>query len=180
MLILLHNPVEGIGSFYGGALHPLVVPEQILLLLTLSASLGQQGIASLRRAVPVGLVALLVGVFLQPSLAWVPPQSPLLALAMLLGLTVAAQLRLPRTLAPVLAGLVGLGVGLGTDALEIPAGEELLFQVGAVLGASFCLLCFSVWFESAKRPWQRIVVRVLGSWAAAASMIVLAWQFIQA
>lgn len=180
MLILLHNPVEGIGSFYGGALHPLVVPEQILLLLTLSACLGQQGISSLRRAIPIGLITLLCGVFLQPALAWSPPQVPMLTLAALLGLAVAAQLRLPSILPPVLAALVGSGVGLGTDALEIPAGEERLFQFGAVLGASFCLLCFSVWFESAKRPWQRIVVRVLGSWAAAASMIVLAWQFIQA
>jgi hypothetical protein len=179
-LLLLHNPVEGIGSFYGGALHPLVVPEQILLLLSYSACLGQQGISSLRRAVPVGLIALLFGVFLQPTLAWAPPQTPLLALAALLGLAVAVQLRLPRIFVTILAALVGLGVGLGTDALEIPAGEELLFQAGAVLGAGFCLLCFSVWFESAKQPWQRIVVRVLGSWAAATSLIVLAWQFLQA
>jgi urease accessory protein len=180
MLFLFHNPVEGIGSFYGGVLHPLLVPEQALLLLSCAACLGQQGLASLRRAVPVGLLALLGAVFLQPALAWVPPQTPLLALAALLGLTVAAQLRLPRHVAPILAALVGLSVGFGTDALEIPAGEELLFQVGAVLGAGFCLLCFSVWFESAKRPWQRIVVRVLGSWTAAASLIVLAWQFLQA
>jgi hypothetical protein len=179
MLILLHNPVEGIGSFYGGALHPLVVPEQILLLLSCAACLGQQGMANLRRAVPVGLAALLLGVFVQPALGWGPPQVALLAVAALLGLAVAAQLRLPNLLSPVLSALTGLGVGLGTDALEIPAGEELLFQAGAVLGAGFCLLCFSVWFESAKRPWQRIVVRVLGSWTAAASAIVLAWQFLQ-
>lgn len=179
MYLLLHNPVEGIGSFYGGALHPWVVPEQILLLLTLSASLGQQGIECLRRAVPVGLIALVLGVFVQPSLDWVPPQTPQLALAALLGLSVALQRRLPQFWSTVLAALVGLGVGLGTDALEIPAGEEWLFQAGAILGAVFCLLCLSVWFESAKRPWQRVVLRVLGSWAAAASLIVLAWQFLQ-
>jgi len=179
LFLLLHNPVEGIGSFYGGALHPLVVPEQILLLLTLAACLGQQGISSLRRAVPLGLIALLFGVFLQSFFGWMPPQVPMLALAALLGLSVAAQLRLPRVLPPILATLVGLGVGLGTDALEVPSGDGPLFQVGAVLGAGFCLICFSVWFESAKRPWQRIVVRVLGSWAAAASLIVLAWQFLQ-
>jgi hypothetical protein len=136
-------------------------------------------VANLRRAVPAGLIALLAGIIVQPALAWVPPQAPMLALAVLLGFAVAAQLRLPRQIPPIMAGLVGLGVGLGTDALEIPAGEELLFQAGAFLGAAFCLLCFSVWFESAKHPWQRIVVRVLGSWAAAAAMIVLAWQFLQ-
>lgn len=179
MLLMLHNPIEGIGSFYGGVLHPLVVPEQVLLLVTTSAFLAQQGLGALRRAVPVALVALAIAIGLQPQFAWVPPQEPVLVLGALLGLSVAVQLRVPIAAAVVVAALLGLVVGLGTDVQEIPAGEEKLFQGGALLGAGLGLLCFAVWLESAKRPWQKIVVRVLGSWTAAASLIVLTWQWVQ-
>lgn len=179
MLLMLHNPIEGIGSFYGGVLHPLVVPEQALLLVATSAFLAQQGLHVLRRAVPVALVVLALAVWLQPQFAWIPPQEPVLVLGALLGLSVAAQLRVPTAVGPVVAALLGLAVGLGTDVLEIPVGEEKLFQGGALLGAGLSLLCFAVWLESAKRPWQKIVVRVLGSWTAAASLIVLTWQWVQ-
>ena len=179
MLLMLHNPIEGIGSFYGGVLHPLVVPEQALLLVTTSALLAQQGMRVMRRAVPVGLVLLALAIWFQPWLIKTPPQTSVLVLGAILGLCVAEQLRLPRVVGVVTAALYGLAVGFGTDVAEIPVGEEKLFQGGALLGAGIALLCLTVWLESVKRPWQRIVVRVLGSWAAAASLIVLTWEFVQ-
>ncbi|MAW61444.1 MAG: hypothetical protein CMJ94_11490 [Planctomycetes bacterium] len=178
-LFLLHNPIEGIGSFYGGVLHPLVVPEQALLLVATAACLSQQGLEQLRRALPPALVALVAAIFLQPRLGWMPPQSLVLILGMLIGLGVAARLRLPAAVSVALGLLCGLAVGLGTDVDTIPAGEELLFQSGAGIGAGFALLCLAVWLETAKRPWQQIVVRVLGSWTAAAALINLSWQLVQ-
>ncbi|MCH2101741.1 MAG: hypothetical protein MK209_07445 [Planctomycetes bacterium] len=176
MLLMLHNPIEGIGSFYGGILHPLVVPEQALLLVTTSAFLAQQGLPALRRAIPVGLVLLGAAVFAQPLCAWAPPQSLALVLGALLGLSVAAQLRLPLVFPVVIAGLFGLVIGLSTDLQEIPVREEGLFQSGALLGGGLGLLCLAVWLESAELLWQEVVIRVLGSWAAASSLIVLMWQ----
>ena len=178
-VLLLHNPIEGISSFYGGVLHPMLVPAQALLLVATAACLAQQGLDQLRRVLPWTLAALAAAIFLQPQFGWEPPQLLVLGLGILIGLSVAAQLRLPRAGSALFGMLCALAVGLGTDVEEIPAGEELLFQAGAALGAGFVLLCLAVWLESAKRPWQQIVVRVLGSWAASAALIVLSWELTQ-
>lgn len=175
-MLLLHNPIEGISTFYGGVLHPLVVPEQVLTMLTVSACLAQQGLASLRHAVPAALGALLVGIAIQPTLAWEPPQAPVLVVALLVGLLVALQQRLPQAAGVALGLWVGGVVGLGTDTATIAYSEERLFQAGAALGAGFVLLCLPVGLETTQRPWQRVVIRVLGSWSAAASLIVLGFS----
>ncbi len=39
---LAHSPIRDIGNFYGGLLHPVLVPAQLLLLLALGLLLGQQ------------------------------------------------------------------------------------------------------------------------------------------
>lgn len=175
--MLLHNPVEGMSSFYGGMLHPLVVPDQVLLILTGSLLAGRIGLDRMRRALPLWGLALIACVFLQPTLDWQAPPEVSLALAILGGLVLAAQWSPPLGLHLIWVFAAGSWIGLGTEVDDIPYGEELAFQAGACLGAAVAVLCLSGLAESARGKGPQILMRVMGSWAAAAALIVLAFQF---
>ena len=41
--------MQGIGEFYGGILHPIVVPAHVLALVMLGLLAGQRGMAAVRR-----------------------------------------------------------------------------------------------------------------------------------
>ena len=56
-----HSPIEGIGDFYNGMLHPLLVPSHVLLLLALGLLRGQQGLRSMRYGLPLFVLTLCVG-----------------------------------------------------------------------------------------------------------------------
>lgn len=97
----------------------------------------------------------------------------LLVLAAAGGLLVALGLPWPLPLLGAIAAAAGGGIGLGAAA---EAGTPQLLA----LAASFVAACLGVaagaWLAglAQQRPWGRILVRVAGSWMAAAALLVLA------
>jgi len=169
-----HTPIEGMGDFYSGMLHPWVVPPHILTILATGFLLGQRG----QRCIEAGLAAFVASILLGLAAAGYgvggPPEVVLLSLAALLGVTVAALPTLPRTLCVVLAATTGLLVG-ADSAPDAPSLRATLFGLGGTgLGATLAIIYAAGLVEFLKQPWQRIGVRVVGSWIAASAILVLA------
>ena len=109
-----HGSVGGLGNFFSGVLHPLLEPAQLIALVGLGLFLGQRGLARTRPAVPLFLLSTTLGL-LAAGYGFAPDvDAPLLVAAALCGLAVATAMPLPAALCAAVAGLVGLGVGLGS------------------------------------------------------------------
>lgn len=170
-----HTPIEGVGSFYGGMLHPIVVPAHLLLLVGLGLWIGQQGIRHIEVGLP-GFVAGLAFGLPCAGLGWVTyiPAPVLLAPAALAGLWVASAWRLPREAIGVGAVASGLLIGLDSAPETAEGREAVLMLIGVALGAGFVLIHELALTEFFRRPWQRVAVRIAGSWVAAIALMVLA------
>jgi urease accessory protein len=169
-----HSSVEGIGNFYNGALHPLVSPAHLIALLALGLWLGQRGLGAAKRPLLAFMAALALGLCLHHWAGDPDTDRWLLVLAALFGLLVAAARALPAALAPLLCAGVGLAVGLASG----PTGLESTARAVSLFGTFFSatLVCAYVMaiVTLAQRPWMLIAARVLGSWLAAAAVLVLA------
>jgi urease accessory protein len=173
-----HAPAgSSLGGFYGGVLHPLLVPAHLLALGALALLLGQRWLAQAEAALPAFVAGLAAGLAIAAR-GWPAAASVAVApvaAAALLGLLVAASPPLPRALTAALAAACGLAVGLDSapDAAA-STREAALSLAGTGVGACAALLIVAGVASGAVRPWQRVGVRVAGSWAAAISLLVLA------
>ena len=171
--------MAGIGAFYGGILHPVLVLPHVLALLVLGLMLGQSGIRAMRFAYPPYLLALAVGLFLagfevQPAL---PFETILLLLSLLCGLVVAAQRPPPVIVLAVYAGVLALLIGMDSGVTDLDRRETFGALLGCWLGASLLVMLVAGVAEMAQQAWQKIALRVLGSWTAASAVLVLALAF---
>jgi len=175
-MALAHSPIEGIGQFYSGLLHPLLVPAHALALVLFALLLGQAGISGMRMGYPPFLLFLGVGLILAGFNIpiGINRELALLGIALLCGSLVAFQWRPPVAL----LALVGTGLGLvmGADSGVDGLSRQQTFAalLGCWLGAVVALIVIAGVVELLKRPWQRVAVRVLGSWGVASSVLVLA------
>lgn len=168
--------MAGIGEFYGGILHPLLVLPHVLALTVFGLMLGQGGIQSMRFAYPPYMLALAIGLFFagfeaQPTL---PFEEILLLLAMLCGLAVAAQRPPPAIASAVFAGVLALLIGMDSGVSDMDRRETFAALLGSWLGAVLLLILVAGVAEMAQRAWQRVALRVVGSWTAASAVLVLA------
>lgn len=168
------HPMKGVGDFYAGMLHPVTTLETVLPIVVLSLLAGQQRretAITLLLTFPGALVfgALLAGVGNTPSYL------PILQLVLTasFGILVAVAKPVPAWL------LVGLGMTLGlsagwTNAAEI-SGEVSPFRFIAGLAVvGLLLIVYGIGLvRHLKVAWTQIAVRVVGSWIAAVSILVL-------
>ncbi|WP_405224826.1 HupE/UreJ family protein [Lentisalinibacter sediminis] len=171
-----HSPVEGMNEFYNGVLHPLLVPAHILLILATGLFLGQRGPRENRLALPAFFLAAAAGLALAGSGA--APETVrglLLAGTMAIGLLTAVGRRAPLPLYPAAGAFAGFFLGLDSAPEALEGRERILALVGTGVGLNLWLIyaCGVADFFS-KKPWQRIGLRILGSWVAASSILVLA------
>ncbi len=171
-----HGTLEGVGAFYAGLLHPLLVPAHLLLLLGLGLRVAQRG----RAAAPAALAGWLFGLGLGLGIVLAgagPSEAPLpaLALAAALGLLLAAAAPLPVAAGAALAALAGLALGLDSDpgAAADPGGRPLQLA-GTAVGASTLVLLVGGALVERRPAWLALGLRVAGSWIAAAALMVLA------
>jgi hydrogenase/urease accessory protein HupE len=175
-----HGTIAGAGAFYSGALHPLVSPAHLIALLTLGLAIGQRAEPEVERTgVPLAAlaVALAIGLALHAAAGDPDTDRVLLAGAALIGLGVAAAWRWPAPWLAVLAAAAGLAIGLASGPSGVQGGARLTMLAGTGL-AAFALTGYAAVMTATIRiPWLRIAVRVLGSWFAAAALLVLALGF---
>ena len=174
-LVRAHVPFAGLNDLYNGLLHPVVVPAHLLLLAASGLFLGKQG----SRVVPpafllfclftfIGLVATL---FFTGGVG----ELYLLGVAAVIGLLIAANLRIPFFLCLIIAALTGFLLGLDTTQTVLVGKAKFFSLLGSGLGICFLFLyplAFADYFGD--RNWQKIGVRIVGSWVAASSILVLA------
>ena len=173
-----HAPMQGIGEFYGGILHPLVVPAHVLALVMLGLLAGQRGMAAVRRTYLGFLPALVAGLALSGT-RFGGGQEPLLLLfSALAGLLVVVQGRWPIGVLLPAGAAVALLLGLDSAPEGLALGPYVATLTGTALGAFACLLLVADLSERASKGWQRIGLRVLGSWGAASATLVYAMRWL--
>lgn len=165
----------GLGGFYGGLLHPVLTPTHALALLGLGLLIGQQPAG--RRALPLTLFAsaLAAGLIaLALAVGETPAGTVLLAGIAISGALVAAAFRLPPLVLGALAAAMGAAIGLDSPPEVVSLQEAIVMLIGTGLGAVIALGLVAEGAARMARDWQRIGVRVLGSWTAASALLAIA------
>jgi hydrogenase/urease accessory protein HupE len=172
------NPIEGLGGFAGGLLHPVLTPTHALALVGLGLLIGQQPRG--QRVLPQMLfaAALAAGLLaLALAVGETEANSVLLGGVAISGVLVAAALRLPLLLLGPLAAAIGACIGLDSPPEVISLQEAALMLIGTGLGATIALALVVAGIARMTRDWQQIGVRVLGSWTAASALLAIAVRF---
>jgi len=176
--VLAHSPIKGIGNFYNGLLHPLFVPAHLLLLIALGLFIGQKGMYENRAAFAVFLVTTAIGLIGAWFSVGGEMDIVLLSAAAIIGLLLASNLSIGLYFSAIIAALVGLLVGIDSAQETLSGTVKLVTLFGSGVGINLLLLYsmgFADYFN--KKPWQKIGVRVIGSWVAASSLLVLALSY---
>ncbi|MES2477355.1 MAG: HupE/UreJ family protein [Verrucomicrobiota bacterium] len=172
-----HMLVDGAGDLGNGALHPLMSPAHLLVLIGLALHLAQQVPFELNAALRTFALASAAALALtfHDSLGEVD-QPVLVALALLLGILVGLEIRLPRWATLLIAALVAACVGLDSGVEDQPsvATTKILLGTWLVINALVPYLAM-VASNGAEKKWARTAIRVLGSWIIAVSLMVLAF-----
>lgn len=170
-----HSPIEGLGRFYGHLLHPVTVLPHFLLLTAVALTLGQQGRGKARAgaialglAFAGGLAAATAGASGSVS------ESMLLLGALVVGSAVILDRHMPAAAAVTVAAAAGLAIGLDSATAATGIRDKALGIVGVTTGVMYLTIVIAGFTISFEKHWQRIAVRVAGSWIFAVSMLVLA------
>jgi hydrogenase/urease accessory protein HupE len=169
-----HAPIPGIGNFYNGALHPFVSPAHAIALVALGLWLGQHGLAVAKQPLVALAIGLVAGLGLHRVTGEPDTDRVLLGLAAFSGLAVAAQRLAPKWLLAGIAAGIGLAVGVASGFAEAGETEPWSALAGAFTGAVLAAGYTAAMVTLAQRAWLRVAVRVIGSWCAAAAVLVLA------
>ena len=173
-----HSVIEGLNSFQGGLLHPVLEPAHALSLVALGLMVGQQRAPHRTPLMFAFAGALLAAILLVVSaFAVTEAGTVLLACGGLAGLIVALARPLPIAFTAALIVIAGLALELDSVPAIISTQETLLALGGTALGAWLALMFVAGNTLEPKHEWQRIGVRVLGSWAAASVILVLTLKF---
>jgi hydrogenase/urease accessory protein HupE len=171
-----HLVTTGLGPVYDGIGHLVMTPEDLIPVLAIALFAGLRGKGAGRRALFVLPLAWftggLVGVFSTGL-----PQLPIPSISILmLGLLIAADIKLPDRVFAVIILVVGSVHGV-LNGMALKDGGGVLGLVG-IMAALFVLVAlFSALVVSLKQPWTRIAVRVAGSWVAAVGLLMFGWMF---
>lgn len=172
--VFAHSVDKRFGDFYGGMLHPLTTLEHLLPILGLSLLAGQQGPRRGRwvlLAFPLGLlVGAIVASYLEPSpfVTWFNRLS-----FIVVGILVAAALRPPLPVVATLALLLGISHGYENVAGISSTVAIHLFVSGVVVSGIALTATFAASAVSLQVPWQRVAIRVVGSWIAAIGILLI-------
>ncbi len=172
---LAHSLSASFGDFYGGLLHPTTALDLAPPLVALGLLAGQNGKPAARRMLLVLPAAFVLGTGLGGAL---PPPAHLATVNagsfVVLGLLLALDAVLSSALLLGLGAALGLCNGLANGSGMAGGSDPVLFLLGSALAGFAAILLPSAVVASLTAGWQRIGVRVLGSWLAAVGAMILA------
>jgi len=175
---LAHAPILGLGGFAGGLLHPVLTPAHGLGLFGLGLLAGQQEARDRLALLTVFAAALTAAIgAIVAAFAFEDAGTVILASAGVAGILVAVAGPVPRLASVGLAVLMAAALMLDSVPETISMRDSLVELAGTALGTSLILAIISALAAVARRPWQRVGMRILGSWTAAAAIFGLALQF---
>ncbi|HKR83213.1 MAG TPA: HupE/UreJ family protein [Terriglobales bacterium] len=168
------HPMQGVGDFYAGMLHPVTALETVLPILALGLLAGQQNRENAVRLLFIFPAALFIGA----ALASFHPSPSALGLAQVgfaavLGGLVALARPLPKWLVIGLGSVLGIAAGWSNTG-EITGDVSRFRFVAGLTIAGFLLVTHGVGLvRRLTVAWSQIAVRVVGSWIAATGILVL-------
>jgi len=161
-------------AVFDGAAH-IFVPTNLLALLALGLVAGQSRHRILLRPLLLFATGLLAGAIAIASGLRDPPAAfALLVLAAMIGLLVAMAHPLPSTAILALALLVGAALMLNAPPQAVTISAAAATQLGVGSAALIALSLIAYVTTKGRHGWQRIGIRILGSWIAASATLVLA------
>lgn len=172
-----HLTVAGVGEVAGGALHPLMTPAHLLILLGLAFLLGMRIPLNLKwpMAIMVSLSAAALASTATGRISIIP-QPVLITLAMIIAVLVALDLKLPSAVYYLLCGLAAIGIGLDSP---VEKGNSVVIAktlagtwISMNIVTAYVAVCVS---NGAEKLWARTGIRIVGSWIIAIAMLVLAF-----
>lgn len=170
-----HLNSTGLGPVYDGLLHFLLSPEDLLPVLALALLAGQRGADHGRRALFVLPAAWIAGGLIGLT-AHTEANTALTCISFfLLGVLLALEAKLPLRATTMLAVIVGLFHGfLDWSGMGRPANEGLVL-LGLIFGIFVLVAIAAAFVVQLQCQWQRIAVRVVGSWIAACGLLMIGW-----
>jgi len=174
---LAHGSIA-IGDFYAGLIHPVSHPEQALAVVAAGLLVGQMTAVLSWPAARIFFASVLAGSvlgFLNLGLPW---SSTIVTLSLVvLGSLVALRAELPGKLIAGVCLFFGLAVGYanGTQMLE-NLKMPIFYLGGLMVCVGLMLLYCSQLVRRFRASWSQVGVRVIGSWIAAAGVLMLAIQ----
>lgn len=169
-----HNMFGEGNDFLNGLAHPFISLPHMLATVGLGLLAGRHGGAAVTRYIGGYLGALVVGLACATFSIGFAAENPILVGALLLGLALA--LDRPLTVPVLLPAVVAIGLLMGFDFAAETAGSKAGLNFGTGVALYFLFLVSLGFAESfGKRDWQRIGLRILGSWMAASALLALAF-----
>ena len=175
---LAHAPIRGIGDFYNGILHPLMVPAHLIVLIALGLLIGQQMADRITLAPLVFMAGLLPGLAAATLLPVFDCEPFLLPAALACAMACALKPAVKPVLILLAAALCGLLLGMDSAPADLPLRGRLMSLGGTFIGASLSLFYLALLCTKARRPWQQVGIRVVASWTAASALLVLALRLL--
>jgi hydrogenase/urease accessory protein HupE len=178
-----HTVISTNGPFFGGLKHFFLSPDDVLATVAFGLFVRLSG----PRRHGVLVLALPGAWFIAGAVALFIPAAvgsgELLSACSLMGLGLLVALdRKFHSATVVTIGILGGGLHgfLNGASMREAGAKTALLQLGGVavaaLSVAFYLLSVLDLLNLEKRPWVRIVARVLGSWIAASGLLLLGWS----
>ena len=149
------------------------IPTHLLAVVALGLLVGQGA----RITIAVGAFALGLAagsLVVASAVREMPASTALLILAAVIATLVVVNPRAPWWVGVVMALAVGLALPINAPPHEITIPAAIVSQVGFAVAALAAFGVAALIATRATRPWQRIGVRIVGSWIAASAILVLA------
>jgi urease accessory protein len=172
-----HSMVSGTGYFAGGMLHLLTTPTHLLVLLSLSLLAGQHSPLDLKTPlsafIPVSALALLLST---TGVVKTVYPAVLIAVALAAGILVALEKPLPAMAYRMLFAVAALAIGLDSGVETGTWGAIAKTLLGTWTALIFVVGDVAYYISLVgKKQWQKVGLRVAGSWITAASLMILAF-----
>ena len=169
-----HLVTTGLGPVYDGIGHLVMTPEDLVPVLAIALFAGLRGAAPGRRALFVLPLAWFAGGLLGVVIEGLPAL-PVSAISFfILGVLVAADLKLSQKSFTAIVVVVGFVHGV-LNGVALKEGAGILGLIGIMATLFVIVAIVSAFIVSLRKPWTKIVVRVAGSWVAAMGMLMLGW-----
>ena len=174
-----HMTIQGMNHFASGALHPLMTPAHVLILLGLGLWLGQH--PPLRIKFPMAIFAAFSAAGLGLSATgWIAGVHPaiLAGIALCVGIAVAVGKQLPSWLRGGFLAAGALAIGLDSAPEPSTARAVCSTLIGTWLALFLVAVNVAHYTSLAAekdKQWLHIAIRVAGSWIVAISLLVLAF-----
>ena len=169
-----HLVTTGLGPVYDGIGHLVMTPEDLVPVLAIALFAGLRGAAPGRRALFLLPLAWFAGGLLGVVIKDLPTLPPAGISFVVLGVLVAADLKLSPKWFTAIVILVGLVHGV-LNGVALKEGAGILGLIGIMATLFVIIAIVSAFIVSLRKPWTKIVVRVAGSWVAAMGMLMFGW-----